>query len=96
VNDVIVEAKAAADATRRGAAKLAFWMTAALFFGALLEPRSSRWEDSSRWNVERASCRSASLVNKKQQNQNQKDDYYQPEASATVIAGPIKRPPYAA
>jgi hypothetical protein len=34
VNDVIVEAKAAADRTRRGAAKLAFWMTAALFFGA--------------------------------------------------------------
>jgi hypothetical protein len=34
VNDVIVEAKAAADATRRGAAKLAFWITAALLFGA--------------------------------------------------------------
>jgi hypothetical protein len=34
VNDVIVEAKTAADATRRGAAKLAFWMTAALLFGA--------------------------------------------------------------
>jgi hypothetical protein len=34
VNDIIVEAKAAADATRRGAAKLAFWMTAALLFGA--------------------------------------------------------------
>jgi hypothetical protein len=34
VNDVIVEAKAAADATRKGGAKLAFWMTAALFFGA--------------------------------------------------------------
>lgn len=34
VNDVIVEAKAAADRARRGAAKLAFWMTAALLFGA--------------------------------------------------------------
>jgi hypothetical protein len=34
VNDVIVEAKDAADRARRGAAKLAFWMTAALLFGA--------------------------------------------------------------
>jgi hypothetical protein len=34
VNDVIMEAKAAADSARRGAAKLAFWMTAALLFGA--------------------------------------------------------------
>lgn len=34
VNDVVVEAKAAADRARSGAAKLAFWMTAALFFGA--------------------------------------------------------------
>jgi hypothetical protein len=34
VNDVIVEAKAAADRARSAAAKLAFWMTAALFFGA--------------------------------------------------------------
>jgi hypothetical protein len=34
VNDVIVEAKAAADRARRGAAKLAFWLTASLFFGA--------------------------------------------------------------
>jgi len=34
VNDVIVEAKASADRARRGAAKLAFWMTAALLFGA--------------------------------------------------------------
>jgi len=34
VNDVIVEAKAAVDRTRRGAAKFAFWMTASLFFGA--------------------------------------------------------------
>jgi hypothetical protein len=34
VNDVIVEAKASADRARSGAAKLAFWMTAALLFGA--------------------------------------------------------------
>jgi hypothetical protein len=34
VNEVIVEAKATADTARKGAAKLAFWMTAALFFGA--------------------------------------------------------------
>ena len=34
VNDVIIEAKAAADRARSGAAKLAFWMTAALIFGA--------------------------------------------------------------
>jgi hypothetical protein len=34
VNDVIVEAKAAADRARSGAAKLAFWLTASLFFGA--------------------------------------------------------------
>ena len=34
VNDVVVQAKAAADRARSGAAKLAFWMTAALFFGA--------------------------------------------------------------
>jgi hypothetical protein len=34
VNDVILEAKAAADRARSGAAKLAFWMTAALLFGA--------------------------------------------------------------
>jgi hypothetical protein len=34
VNDVIVEAKAAADRARSGAAKLAFWMTAYLLFGA--------------------------------------------------------------
>lgn len=34
VNDAIVEAKAAADRARRGAAKFAFWMTASLFFGA--------------------------------------------------------------
>ena len=34
VNEVVVEAKAAADRARSGGAKLAFWMTAALFFGA--------------------------------------------------------------
>jgi hypothetical protein len=34
VNDVIAQAKDAADRARRGAAKLAFWMTAALLFGA--------------------------------------------------------------
>jgi len=34
VNDVITEAKAVADRARSGAAKLAFWMTAALLFGA--------------------------------------------------------------
>src|SRR5436190_15337275 len=34
VNSVITEAKAAADRARQGAAKLAFWMTAALLFGA--------------------------------------------------------------
>ena len=34
VNEVIAQAKAAADQARSGAAKLAFWMTAALLFGA--------------------------------------------------------------
>jgi hypothetical protein len=34
VNNVVVEAKADADATRRGAAKLSFWLTAAMLFGA--------------------------------------------------------------
>jgi hypothetical protein len=34
VNDVIVEAKTAADTARRGAAKLSFWLTAAMLFGA--------------------------------------------------------------
>jgi hypothetical protein len=34
VDDVIAQAKSAADQARRGAAKLAFWMTAALLFGA--------------------------------------------------------------
>jgi len=46
VNDAIVEAKAAADATRRGAAKLAFWMTAALFFGAFARASQQSKEDS--------------------------------------------------
>jgi hypothetical protein len=35
VNDVIVEAKSAADDARKGAAKLSFWLTAAMLFGAL-------------------------------------------------------------
>ena len=34
VNDTIVEAKAAADAARKGAAKLSFWLTVAMLFGA--------------------------------------------------------------
>jgi hypothetical protein len=34
VNDVIVEAKTAADNERKGAAKLSFWLTAAMLFGA--------------------------------------------------------------
>ena len=34
LNDVIVEAKAAADSARKAAAKLAFWLTASLLFGA--------------------------------------------------------------
>jgi hypothetical protein len=34
VSDVIVEAKTAADAARKGAAKLSFWLTAAMLFGA--------------------------------------------------------------
>ena len=42
LNDVIVEAKAAADSARKGAAKLAFWLTASLLFGAFAAtlPRS--------------------------------------------------------
>jgi hypothetical protein len=55
VNDVVVEAKAAADRARSGAAKLAFWMTAALFFGAFAaslaaveggQLRDGTWGDS--------------------------------------------------
>src|SRR5580704_7224942 len=34
VNDVIAEAKTAADTARKGAAKLSFWLTAAMLFGA--------------------------------------------------------------
>jgi hypothetical protein len=34
VNDVIVETKTAADTARKGAAKLSFWLTAAMLFGA--------------------------------------------------------------
>ena len=34
VNDVISEAKAATDNARKGAAKLSFWLTAAMLFGA--------------------------------------------------------------
>jgi hypothetical protein len=34
VNEVIVEAKTDADNARKGAAKLSFWLTAALLFGA--------------------------------------------------------------
>ena len=34
VNDVIIEAKTAADDARKGAAKLSFWLAAALLFGA--------------------------------------------------------------
>jgi hypothetical protein len=34
VNDVINEAKTAADNSRKGAAKLSFWLTAAMLFGA--------------------------------------------------------------
>jgi hypothetical protein len=34
VNDTIVEAKAAADAARKGASKLSFWLTVAMLFGA--------------------------------------------------------------
>jgi hypothetical protein len=34
VNEVIVETKTAADTARKGAAKLSFWLTAAMLFGA--------------------------------------------------------------
>jgi hypothetical protein len=34
VNEVIVEAKTAADTARKGSAKLSFWLTAAMLFGA--------------------------------------------------------------
>jgi hypothetical protein len=34
VNEVVTEAKAATDKARRGAARLSFWLTAAMLFGA--------------------------------------------------------------
>ena len=34
VNDVVAEAKAAADQARKGAAQLSFWLTASLLLGA--------------------------------------------------------------
>src|SRR5271154_5106456 len=34
INDVIAEAKTAADNARKGAVKLSFWLTAAMLFGA--------------------------------------------------------------
>ena len=34
VSDMIAEAKTAADNARKGAAKLSFWLTAAMLFGA--------------------------------------------------------------
>ena len=34
VNDVVIEAKTAVDNARKGAAKLSFWLTAAMLFGA--------------------------------------------------------------
>ena len=54
LNDVIVEAKAAADSARKGAAKLAFWLTASLLFGAFAatlaaveggQLRDGTWQD---------------------------------------------------
>jgi hypothetical protein len=54
VNDVVTGAKVAADRARRGAAKLAFWMTAALLFGAFAaslaaveggQLRDGTWQD---------------------------------------------------
>ena len=54
VNDTVVEAKAAVDQARRSAAKLAFWLTAALFFGAFAaslaaveggQLRDGTWQD---------------------------------------------------
>ena len=54
VNDVIVEAKAAADTARKAAAKLAFWLTASLLFGAFASTlaaveggqlRDGTWQD---------------------------------------------------
>jgi hypothetical protein len=54
VSDVIFHAKAAADEARKAAAKMAFWMTAALFFGAFAaslaaveggQARDGTWND---------------------------------------------------
>ena len=54
LNDVIVEAKAAADSARKAAAKLAFWLTASLLFGAFAatlaaveggQLRDGTWQD---------------------------------------------------
>ncbi len=54
VNDVITEAKTAADRARSGAAKLAFWMATALLFGAFAaslaaveggQLRDGTWQD---------------------------------------------------
>jgi hypothetical protein len=61
VNDVIAEAKASADRARSGAAKLAFWMTAALLFGAfaasLAAVEGGQLRDGS-WNERRLVPRS--------------------------------------
>jgi hypothetical protein len=54
VNDVIAEAKIAADNARKGAAKLSLWLTAAMLFGAFAaslaaveggSPRDGTWTD---------------------------------------------------
>ena len=56
VTDVVTEAKSAADEARKAAAKLAFWMTAALLFGAFAaslaaveggQHRDGTWTDNS-------------------------------------------------
>jgi hypothetical protein len=56
VNDVIAEAKAAADRARSAAAKLAFWLTASLLFGAfaasLAAVESGQLRDGT-WNGQR-------------------------------------------
>jgi hypothetical protein len=54
VNDVIIEAKTAADNARKGAAKLSFWLTVAMLFGAFAASlaaveggslRDGKWND---------------------------------------------------
>jgi len=48
VNQVMTEAKTAADTARKGAAKLSFWLTAAMLFGAFaasLVLRDGTWND---------------------------------------------------